>query len=307
MAFTYPAGQSMNALLADKAFYKAGGSLVEAKRSGGSTISVITKFSSNKIDDQNDSFSKAAWDHKEDVDHFMRKGFADWNHLYPINKKLAMEALKKGDAQACNKAEELALKSIVGQPEKLWSEQDGPYCKIRLYANNEFIKAYEPALMANSDRFGVSAAGVVLDSQKDGGIKIVKRARLSQISICPLLEAINDDTTINLVKSQAAEFLLGKEEESPIQKACGYVGRDSSPNETKPASSTEKIKLLDFILRYLCTQKSFAGFVKEESKRIYGENHSHTELKSYLQDCFSLSEDDAGELAALAMMEMNKK
>ena len=203
----------MSALLADKAFYKAGGSLVEARRSGGSTISVIAKFSSEKIDEQNDSFSKAAWEHKEDVEHFMRKGFADWNHLYPINKKLAREALKKGDAKGCNQAEELALKSIVGQPEKLWAEQDGPYCKIRLYANNDFIKAYEPALMANSDRFGVSAAGVVLDADKDGGVKIVKRARLSQISICPLLEAINDDTTINLVKSQAAEFLLGKETE----------------------------------------------------------------------------------------------
>ena len=301
----------MSALL-DKAFYKAGGSLVEAKRLGGSTISVITKFSSDKIDEQNDSFSKAAWNNEEDVDHFMRKGFADWNHLYPINKKLAKEALKRGDAKACNEAEELALKSIVGQPEKLWSENDGPYCKIRLYANNEFIKAYEPALMAHSDRFGVSAAGVVFDAQRDGGIKRIKRARLSQISICPLLEAINDDTTINLVKSQAAEFLLGKEEKqeaSPIQKAYGYdyVDRDSDPNEKKPADPTEKIKLLDFILRYLCAQKSFAGFVKEESKRIYGENHSHSELKSYLQDCFSLSEDDAGELAALAMMEMNKK
>ena len=74
----------MPALL-DKAFYKAGGSLVEAKRLGGDTISVITKFSSEKIDEQNDSFSKAAWNNEEDVDHFMHKGFADWNHLYPIN------------------------------------------------------------------------------------------------------------------------------------------------------------------------------------------------------------------------------
>ncbi len=295
-------------------FYKSGGTLVEAKRSGGNSISVVTKFSSEQIDLENDRFLKSAWTNQDDVDHFMRKGLADWNHLYVINKKIARECMKKNDVQGYNQAETLAVKSIVGQPDKLYVEKDGPYCKLKLYANNEFVKAYEPALMAGSDRFGVSAAGRVIDKQRDQqGINVVTRARLSQISICPLLEAVNDDTTINLVKSAVAEFLKQDDATSDLEKIQkSYIGSDIGRSPLDQVTNslpqpTHKLKLIDFIFRYLCTQKAFAGFVKDEVGIVYGRDKSHANLQNFLRDCFSLSEQDAAELAALAMVEISKK
>ncbi len=274
-----------------EAFYKGGGNLVEAKRSGGDGIQVLARFSTQDVDQEQDCFLKSAWSNEEDVQHFMKKGFVDWNHLYPINKKLAREALQKGRAKEYNDAEQLAIKSIVGQPEKLYVQDDGPYCQLRLYAKNEFIKAYEPALISHSDRFGVSAAGLTLRHEMQGGVRKITRARLSQISICPLLEAINDNTTISLVKSAAIKS------QAVLQKSF-YPEQDVQQQEL--TESQRKAKLLSFIMRYLCTQRSFGAFVKEEIKGFEG---SHARLKEYFENCLDMDGEDAGELAALAMVE----
>ncbi len=182
--------------------------IVQARASGG-RVSVLIRASTPKRDRQNEAFLPEAWLYPDDRAYFLREGVIDYNHL----SRLIPAKYRGASPAELAEAERLRLKAIMGEPKAIEVEGEDLLCQADLYRKNEYVEDLIPALEADTTRFGASVAGWTYpQSEKTKslyGANVFDRARLDHIAICPLKEAINDETSITLLKSAMADIAGG--------------------------------------------------------------------------------------------------
>lgn len=216
------------------------------------------KFSSETRDKEGDLFLKSAWEHKEDKNHFAKKGYYDYNHLSQI-----LKAKPTSSPEEISKSELSRVKAIIGRPDPdptkaiFWSDvENGALTEGFLNKDNQYVKEVVSLLKSGYDRFQASAAGGAYppnqNTTKQFGEKTWDRATLQHIAICPTSDAINEDTYIKLKSA------LVKDLEVPEIK----IEIGSNPDAAEHDETFE-----DVIHQYILESYGYASWVAEKLMR----------------------------------------
>ncbi|PJZ89548.1 hypothetical protein [Leptospira levettii] len=168
-------------------------------------IKVLLKASTDGEDSQGEVILKSAFADNSMRSNFLKVGYFDWNHITDI-----LDAKCRDVAPAEITEIQLAkAKAIIGRPEaigfkdefpaSLGIKDDGLYCSGYLVGENEFAQEIRKGLEAGVP-YGASISGWARKEDKIGNT--IKKIQLRKIAIQPLMESINQDTAIRLMKSQ---------------------------------------------------------------------------------------------------------
>ena len=171
--------------------------LIKAEPLNNGSVEVTLKISTEKKDKQNEVVLKSAFAKKQTIDNFIKEGIYDYNHLTDILEEKCLSATG-------SELVELQLqksRAIIGSPYKdergLYVQEDGVYSKGKLIPDNEFSVQIIKGLRAGLS-YGASISGLALKSANNS---VIDNIMLKKVAIQPLQESINNDTYIQLAKS----------------------------------------------------------------------------------------------------------
>ena len=202
------------------------------QRSGAAKI--LIRASSEKEDRVGEIILKSAFADPKMRDEFVDIGYLDYNHLTDLIDKEIIKDKPSGDKLvALQKAK---AEAIIGYPvraggssefpseyEKYGLQEDGFYIEGRLIPGNQYAETIKSALASGMRGWGASVSGTALKS--DFIENRLQRIHLKKCAIQPLMESVNQDTSVHLLKSDLVEL-------SNIQKS--FFGEEDEPSGEHP-------------------------------------------------------------------------
>ena len=173
---------------------------------------ILIRASSEKEDRVGEVILKSAFADPSMRNDFIETGYLDYNHLTDIIDKEIQETKPKG-VELANLQKEKA-KAIIGYPEKVGNRDDFPseygikddgfYIEGRLIPDNEYAETIKSALASGMTGWGASVSGTASKSDFVGNR--LHRIHLKKCAIQPLMESINPDTSVHLLKSSLTQL-----------------------------------------------------------------------------------------------------
>lgn len=268
---------------------------LEDIRKSGDTIEVLIVANSDQVDEDGDRFLPEAWTNPEDVSFFKSKGVIDYNHFSKVLK------VKRGTPQLIADGARNAARAIMGEPIDMWVEGGRLFCKSKWYPENDYVREVLPALKAGSTRYGASVGCVAWNpsemTKSKYGAKVYDRARLDHIAICPLAEAKNDGTRVELLKSAMAAMILTGEDLPEANPAAV-----PTPMIVEPTPA-----FMNLAQRYLMRQPDFLQMIYTEAESMVDSvNPDFDKLRAFFLD-LGISYDESSRIATDALMHFIEK